>query len=47
MNKELLAELNRKTEACIRWEQGEATWEEYGYAAKTSMHGLRKDCIYY
>lgn len=47
MNKKFLTELNHKTEACIRWEQREATWEKHGYAAQTSMHGLRKDCIYY
>ncbi|KAF1474229.1 Tudor domain-containing protein 7, partial [Pygoscelis antarcticus] len=47
MNKELLTKLNHKKEPCMRWEQGEATWEEYGGTAQTSMHGLKKDCIYY
>ena len=47
MNKELLTKLNNKEEACVRWEQGEATWEEYRDAAQTSMHGLKKGCVYY
>lgn len=39
--------LNCKKEACMRWEQGEAAWEDYTDPAQTNMHGPKKDCIYY